>query len=142
MSNFEVELTELRNENKLLKELLVSHGISLPVSTDKKITVKSNHPSDSSQLNPTEKIKLFRSLFRGRDDVYPIRWESSQSGKTGYSPVCANEWRKGVCEKPRIKCGDCNHGLTLSTQVRTAAILKSNLNRTCAQSVLWLSPTK
>ena len=89
MSNFEVELTELRNENKLLKELLVSHGISLPIPTDKKIAFKSNHPLDSVQLNPTEKIKLFRSLFRGRDDVYPIRWESSQSGKTGYSPVCA-----------------------------------------------------
>ena len=96
MSNFEVELTELRNENKLLKELLVSHGMTLPVPTDKKIAIKSNHPLDSVQLNPTEKIKLFRSLFRGRDDVYPVRWESSQSGKTGYSPVCANEWRKEV----------------------------------------------
>ena len=67
MPNFEVELTELRNENKLLKELLVSHGITLPVPTDKKIAIKSNHPLDSVQLNPTEKIRLFRSLFRGSD---------------------------------------------------------------------------
>jgi hypothetical protein len=110
MSNFKDELTQLRAENKSLKELLTSHGINYPVPNENK-TAESNHHSDSEQLNPTEKIKLFRSLFRGRDDVYPIRWESGQSGKTGYSPVCANEWRKGICEKPRIKCGDCNHGL-------------------------------
>jgi hypothetical protein len=35
-----------------------------------------------------------------------VRWES-ETGKTGYSPACANEWRAGICEKPRIKCSDC-----------------------------------
>ena len=53
------------------------------------------------------KIALFRSLFRGRDDVYPRRFESRKTGKSGYSPACANEWVRGVCEKPRIKCADC-----------------------------------
>ncbi|HYN59648.1 MAG TPA: DEAD/DEAH box helicase family protein, partial [Rubrivivax sp.] len=46
--------------------------------------------------------------FAGRTDVYPVRWES-KAGKTGYAPACANEWRAGVCEKPRIKCADCGH---------------------------------
>jgi superfamily II DNA or RNA helicase/very-short-patch-repair endonuclease len=55
------------------------------------------------------KIALFRSLFRGREDVYPRRFESRKTGRAGYSPVCANEWVRGVCEKPRIKCGDCPH---------------------------------
>jgi len=54
-----------------------------------------------------EKIRLFRSLFRGRADVYPRRFESRKTGKTGYAPACANEWVRGVCEKPRIKCADC-----------------------------------
>src|SRR3954452_15162690 len=54
-----------------------------------------------------EKIALFRSLFRGRDDVYPRRFESRRTGKSGYAPACANEWVRGVCEKPRIKCADC-----------------------------------
>ena len=58
---------------------------------------------------PEEKIALFRSLFRGREDVYPRRFESVKTGKAGYSPVCGNEWVRGVCEKPRIKCGDCAH---------------------------------
>jgi len=59
--------------------------------------------------SPEEKIALFRSLFRGRDDVYPRRFESRRSGKSGYSPVCANEWVRGICEKPRVKCVECPH---------------------------------
>ncbi len=56
---------------------------------------------------PERKIALFRSLFRGRDDVYPIRFESRRSGKAGYMPACGNEWVRGVCEKPKVKCGRC-----------------------------------
>ena len=56
---------------------------------------------------PDAKIKLFRFLFRGREDVYPRRFENRKTGKAGYAPACANEWIRGVCEKPRIKCVDC-----------------------------------
>jgi superfamily II DNA or RNA helicase/very-short-patch-repair endonuclease len=55
------------------------------------------------------KIRLFRSLFRGRDDVYPRRFESRKTGRSGYAPACGNEWIRGICEKPRIKCADCQH---------------------------------
>ena len=54
-----------------------------------------------------EKIALFRSLFRGREDVYPRRFESRKTGKSGYAPACANEWVRGICEKPRVKCAEC-----------------------------------
>src|SRR5260221_40086 len=63
--------------------------------------------SVTQQTNKHEKVLLFRSLFRGRTDVYPARWENKSSGKSGYAPACANEWVRGVCEKPRVKCGDC-----------------------------------
>ena len=56
---------------------------------------------------PGAKIELFRSLFRGRADVYPRRFESRNTGKAGYAPACANEWMRGLCEKPKIKCADC-----------------------------------
>jgi hypothetical protein len=56
---------------------------------------------------PHAKIALFRSLFRGRDDVYLRRFESQRTGKSGYAPACANEWVRGICEKPRIKCAEC-----------------------------------
>jgi superfamily II DNA or RNA helicase len=54
-----------------------------------------------------QKIVLFRELFRGRADVFPIRWDNAKSGKSGYAPACHNEWRRGVCEKPRVKCSVC-----------------------------------
>lgn len=108
MSNPLIELTFLRSENAMLKTLLAAHGIALPKPEDTNI---SGSKSGSEIMSPGAKVKLFRKLFHGREDVYPIRWESQQSGKAGYSPVCANEWRRGVCEKPRIKCGDCQHGL-------------------------------
>jgi superfamily II DNA or RNA helicase/very-short-patch-repair endonuclease len=57
--------------------------------------------------SPQAKIALFRALFRGREDVYPRRFESRKTGHSGYQPACANEWIRGVCEKPRLKCSDC-----------------------------------
>ena len=59
--------------------------------------------------SPDAKIALFRSLFRGRDDVYASRFENRKTGKSGYSPACGNEWVRGLCEKPRIKCSACSH---------------------------------
>ena len=72
-------------------------------------TMKSYAMAVRHGSSPEQKIALFRSLFRGRDDVYPRRFESRSSGKTGYSPVCANEWLTGICEKPRVKCATCHH---------------------------------
>ncbi|MCL5095942.1 MAG: DEAD/DEAH box helicase, partial [Candidatus Omnitrophica bacterium] len=57
--------------------------------------------------SPADKIAVFRSLFRGREDVYPRQFVSRKSGRTGYQPACAYEWVRGVCDKPRIKCADC-----------------------------------
>ena len=53
------------------------------------------------------KIALFRALFRGREDVYPRRFESRKTGKSGYQPACANEWVKGLCDKRAVKCAAC-----------------------------------
>lgn len=56
---------------------------------------------------PAAKIALFRSLFRGRGDVFPKRWENPKTGKAGYAPACANEWVPRICGKPKVKCADC-----------------------------------
>lgn len=69
-----------------------------------------NEAADVHHGSPAQAmIALFRSLFLGREDVYPRRFESLRTGKSGYAPACANEWRPGVCEKPRIKCAVCPH---------------------------------
>jgi len=103
-------LAALKSENARLIALLDAHGIEwrLPQST----AVVAREP-ETAKLSTAAKIVLFRRLFRGRTDVYPVRWEGKTSGKAGYAPACANEWRAGVCEKPRIKCGDCNHRLLI-----------------------------
>jgi len=54
-----------------------------------------------------EKVRLFRSLFRGREDVFPTRFMSKKTGKSGYAPACRNKFVKGVCELPKVKCGEC-----------------------------------
>ena len=63
--------------------------------------------------SPEVKIALFRSLFRGREEVYPKRWENKSKGSSGYSPVCKNEWSPGLCNKPRIKCSECSNRIFL-----------------------------
>lgn len=47
------------------------------------------------------------SLFAGRTDVYAKRFVHKRTGRAGYAPLCENEWVRGVCEKPKIKCGKC-----------------------------------
>jgi superfamily II DNA or RNA helicase len=66
------------------------------------MTIHRNSPL-SARLN------LFRSLFRGREDVYPRRFQSVKTGKSGYQPVCANEWIRGLCDKGRVRCAECRN---------------------------------
>lgn len=64
-----------------------------------------------------EKAELFLTLFRGRDDIYPKRWENSKTNKSGYSPVCENEWVNSICQKPKIKCSDCKYQKFLALDI-------------------------
>jgi len=57
--------------------------------------------------SPERKVALFASLFRGREDVFPRRWEKPGNGRSGWAPRCSNEWVPGVCAKPRVRCGEC-----------------------------------
>ena len=69
-------------------------------------------PSEiNNSSSPEIKISLFRSLFKGREDIYAKRFESKKTGKSGYQPVCSNEWVRGVCEKPKINCSKCTKRL-------------------------------
>ena len=63
----------------------------------------------SKNADEGEKIRLFMSLFKGRDDVYARRWENKKKGTFGYSPSCLNEWKPGLCVKPKGTCTGCTH---------------------------------
>jgi len=54
-----------------------------------------------------DKVRLFRALFRGREEVFPTRFVSKRTGKSGYAPACSNKFVRGVCNLPRIKCSEC-----------------------------------
>jgi hypothetical protein len=105
------ELDQLLRENARLIGLLEAHGIAWrsgePAPTEPAPISKAEPANGPSSTQ--EKVALFRRLFRGRDDVHALRWQSNRSGRSGYAPACANEWRPGICEKPRISCRDCNH---------------------------------
>lgn len=108
-------LAALQSENARLIALLDGHDIEWRLPTES-IPPEPAPPvpePEPSRLSTAEKIALFCRLFRGRTDIYPIRWESKTTGRTGYTPACGNEWQAGVCEKPRIKCGECNNRLLI-----------------------------
>lgn len=126
------ELRKLREENARLRELLARHNISWEgASAAGIVPVSVEHRSLSVPQSSADKISLFRKLFRGRNDVYPQRWESAK-GKSGYSPVCENEWRRGVCQKPRLRCGECSHRVLLPI---TDQVLYAHLSGKCTIGV-------
>ena len=88
-------------------------------------------PSASSamkNLSLQEKIDLFCSLFKGRNDVFARRWYSKTSGKAGYQPVCQNEWTP-LCNKRKYKCADCPN--RLNTNLEELASFKGLLVNGC-----------
>jgi hypothetical protein len=78
-------LAALQAENARLIALLESHGI------DWLQPPEPTRAAAPSRLSAEQRIALFRRLFRGRTDVYPVRWESRTTGKSGYAPACAND---------------------------------------------------
>jgi superfamily II DNA or RNA helicase len=93
----EAECERLRSENARLKARLgdspkPAATPAVPLATSKGTntglpeTLTANSPSD-------QKVIRFRSLFRGRDDVYAVRWEG-KNGRTGYSPAGIRDWEQ------------------------------------------------
>ena len=70
------------------------------------VTPTEKKPTAMQNLSLQEKVDLFRSLFKGREDVFARRWYSKTSGKAGYQPVCQNEWTP-MCDKRTFKCANC-----------------------------------
>jgi len=114
LHDLQEENKHLRSENKKLKTILESFSLksasSLQIAEDldsKSLSSKKETESVSEQ-EINNKAKLFRDLFRGREDIYAVRWEN-KSGKSGYSPACSNEWDPLLCRKPCSKCPNNNY---------------------------------
>jgi superfamily II DNA or RNA helicase len=116
------EISRLKKENSQLKAQLGLTRSELPRNTASAIKTGKNILDDESTdrncfsdvdstSDALSKIRLFMSLFKGRDDVYAKRWENKSKGTSGYSPVCLNQWQPEVCGKPKISCSKCKYKL-------------------------------
>ena len=99
----------LHKENEVLKSLLKIHGIEYEtrMKEDMNKLIYSLVSVPTITLSIDERIRLFQSLFKGREDVFARRWFSKTTGKSGYQPVCINEWKQGICDKKRYRCAIC-----------------------------------
>ncbi len=103
-------LESLVKERELLLQRLQEIDKQIQTATEAHFADKPTQSVSINKFSPViDKINLYRSLFRGRQDVFAKRFESAKTGKSGYQPVCENEWRAGVCEKPKAKCAQCSN---------------------------------
>lgn len=100
----EAENDKLKIEINLFKTMLYDRQLEMSDSI-KPIVIKE---ADSNcyitmKSDSKDKIELFKSLFRGRVDICAKKWKN----KSGYSPYCFNDFKSGICSKPKIKCTEC-----------------------------------
>ena len=100
------EVSNLRVENAELKAKLGITAVS-PITQTKPDEGMQEKQTINKYSPPDAKIALFRSLFCGRTDVFARRWYGVTSGKSGYQPVCGNEWDETLCDKKKYRCAEC-----------------------------------
>lgn len=110
-----LKLERLSRENERLKGILLAHGISYEQNSlpkDEKVCTvppsAGNHVLLSKEQILQQRKDLFRSLFKGREDVFALRWESRDRSKSGYMPACSNRWTP-LCDRKKNKCASCSN---------------------------------
>ena len=77
-------LDELGEERRALETRL--KVLVQPADTPATVSV----PHGMTAVSPVAaKVALFRDLFAGRTDVFPVRWENARAERAGYAPACA-----------------------------------------------------
>jgi hypothetical protein len=91
----DAECRRLREENARLRQILAKHNISIslvePADRPRIKSPEALSPKERKE-RAQKRIALFRSFFRGREDVYARRWESPD-GRLGYSPASEKDWK-------------------------------------------------
>ena len=109
LQNYQEWVAERQHLLERIKELEAENAeLKMRLGEDVESVVQ--EPTAMQTLSLQDKVNLFRSVFKGREDVFARRWYSKASGKGGYQPVCQNEWNHQLCDKKKSKCVDCpNH---------------------------------
>lgn len=102
LAGLEAERVEVQARLRSLRAELEATGPEPEIRVRVPVATQARVPETSA-----EKVALFRSLFRGREDVFPTRFVAKKTGKAGYAPACRNKFVRGLCELPKVKCGEC-----------------------------------
>lgn len=97
LARIEAEQAAARSRLQGLRAQLASLGIEPTIRVRLRLAASTPAPNTRA-----DKVRLFRSLFRGREDVFPTRFVSRKTGKPGYTPECRNKFVRGVCELPKV----------------------------------------
>ncbi|HHY72034.1 MAG TPA: DEAD/DEAH box helicase family protein [Bacillus bacterium] len=102
------EFERLQKENHYLKQLLTKMMHNQTTANTSKIVTK--------QSSLEEKVQLLKGLFKGRTDVYALRWESADGNKR-YMP--AREFKKTTFQRLDVQSEQSQHRklLPLTDQV-------------------------
>ena len=100
ITRLEVRLRELEDERDAARREL--HRLR-----EQRDAAEERPGAAASSWTADDKVTLFSTLFRGRPDVFAVRWENRAKNRSGWAPRCSNEWKAGVCHKPAVKCGEC-----------------------------------
>jgi superfamily II DNA or RNA helicase len=96
LESADAECKRLREENARLRQLLLEHHITVAApAPESPAPAAKSEPVDAPAAiaeRGRKRIALFRSLFRGREDVYARRWERPD-GRSGYSPADIRDWK-------------------------------------------------
>ena len=119
----EARLAELDDErshvSRLLSQLKAELSSVQTAEDQRQPTQQTELTTRSAPSTSADKVALFMELFRGRADVYPKRWVNTKKNTNGYSPACSNEWASGLCDKPKVKCGECPNQAFISVTEKT-----------------------
>ena len=100
-----LEGRRLRDEVRQLKEILARNSIPLPepektaTTEDLCLPAPAEIASVAAPTDKDSKVALFRSLFRGREDVYAERWRM-KDGNWGYRPAGQKDWEAILASRP------------------------------------------
>ncbi len=103
---FELELIELDARRAEIKERLDALKREREQLGRKTATAIAGSPNAGKDLDPHEKIALYRTLFRGRRNVFPKRCENEKTGRGDYRPCRRSETTRDERETPETSRAD------------------------------------
>ena len=97
--------------NKIEEKEIAINNIKNELNKLKAMLNVLDSKEEVSSLSREEKVKIFMSYFKGRDDVYPyLSINKDNPNIKYYIPACLNEWKEGVCNKKMgKKCKECQY---------------------------------